>query len=278
VYKLDNGGGSSLAYAYISGTTGNTNAHSFNVVARVSTGTGIARLQNTGTGAITFTNTAYLVQAANNLIPANSSDLLTLRAEAGAVVYFILPQLEEGAFCTSTIALDSSGNDPLASITRQGTRCIGQSEGILRPNNIALMGEVIPGASGQNAVILSSSVNSQNFFSISSITGSSVFFYKVIDGAQIAFGRPFTLVANMPFQYQAYQSSVYGMGIRVRSRTSTRWSTWSAWATNADTQDMPIAPTFEIGSRNGVNQFAGNYQLFRTVWDKDPKAYLESLD
>jgi hypothetical protein len=86
--------------------------------------------------------------------------------------------------------------------------------------------------------------------------------------------------ANTPFLYQAYQSSVYGMGIRVCEYSGGVWGAWSAWVTKDDAGgrlDAPIAATVQIGGRSGANHFAGNYPGVLSVFSSDPRAELEKL-
>ena len=106
VYKLDNSAGTTNAYAICSGVTGNANAHSLSVFAR---GSGSITLTWVGSGvnAVTWAGTdGYLRKKIENSVsgydPA-STERLTVKALPGSIVYFTLPQLEEGPVCTSPI-------------------------------------------------------------------------------------------------------------------------------------------------------------------------------
>jgi hypothetical protein len=124
--------------------------------------------------------------------------------------------------------------------------------------------------------MFSSFVDSSNMMQVLSAIGAQIKVEKIIGGVTIAAAVSYAHQKGVPFQWQAYYSSSYGMGIRVRYWLGLAWSAWTEWATNADTQDVPIASTFEIGSRNDALHFDGNYQMFRTYWSADPKAWLES--
>jgi hypothetical protein len=279
VYKLDNSGGSAAAYVYIGGGVGNTNKHSISCFARGS-GTGEIGLGTTTRTPVTFTGGYRVITDENRTPPSEGSGWIIV-ADAGAVVYFILPQLEEGAFCTPPIFKASDGTDPLTSLTRPNTKLVGQSAGVLRGNNLALMGQVIPGASGQSnyCYLFSSFIDVTNYLGINTgLTGSQIRMRKVVDSvASEVTPIEYPPIANTPFQWQAYLSSSYGMGIRVRSWLGMAWSAWSTWATNANTDDAPIAETFEIGSRNDTNRFDGNYPYTYIIQHMDPKARLEQL-
>jgi hypothetical protein len=108
----------------------------------------------------------------------------------------------------------------------------------------------------------------------------SVALFKRISGAIHSVGTVYTPTTDTPFQYQVYQSSVYGMGIRVRQYSGGVWGAWSAWETKDDADgrlDAPIAATVQIGGRSGANHFAGNYPGVLSVFADDPKAELEEL-
>jgi hypothetical protein len=100
VFKLDNSGGSGSADAIIGGATGNTNAHSVSAFARVTAGNAFIRFN--GSNVVTYSTSSYARGSATNIVPLSTATV-TIRANAGSVVYFILNQLEEGPFVTSPI-------------------------------------------------------------------------------------------------------------------------------------------------------------------------------
>jgi len=100
VYKLDNSAGSTSAFARPGGLTGNTNTHSCSAFVR-GTGSGQVRLSGAGDVDTPFT-AAYIRRSAASAPPDGTRDLL-VRAAAGAVVYFILNQLEEKTYATNPV-------------------------------------------------------------------------------------------------------------------------------------------------------------------------------
>jgi hypothetical protein len=63
--------------------------------------------------------TAYERTVVANQIPTSSSRLAIIKADAGAIVYFILPDLQEGTFITPPIF--DPDEDTLATVTRPAT-------------------------------------------------------------------------------------------------------------------------------------------------------------
>lgn len=104
-YKLDNAAGSANAFAVIGGAVGNTNAHCYSIYAR-NTGSGSSNARIGGSpprGVNTISGASYVRYIAEDVTPAGTGSHLELRVVPGDVVYFILNQLEEGAYATSTI-------------------------------------------------------------------------------------------------------------------------------------------------------------------------------
>lgn len=110
VFKLDNSGGTAAAFANGAGVTGNTNTHTVSAWMR---GSGTAQVRTTNVGGTVRTLGSSYERYSNALTPAGSSDMLRIHAVAGAVVYFILAQMEEGTFVSSPIL-----NATAASVTR----------------------------------------------------------------------------------------------------------------------------------------------------------------
>ena len=101
VYKLDNSAGLSDAYAVSQGTVANTNAHSVSCYVRGS-GQTATWINQSGYPLFALTS-SYVRRLQPNITPAAVDRLLTIRATPGSIVYFTLPQLEEGPVCTSPI-------------------------------------------------------------------------------------------------------------------------------------------------------------------------------
>jgi len=280
VYKFDNTAGVvDTLYEFV-GEVANANAHSGAMYVRdESDNSTLMYIGYTSSGFIYNTSRKY-----NRLILediTNSSTTVGLRVKilAGKVAYVILPQLEESPYCTPPIFKASDGTDPLTALTRPATRLVEQSAGVLRGNNLALMGQVIPGGEGQTGMYMLSAYADANNECSLVMYASTIGLVKKVAGNTLGFFTcSYTHKKDVPFQYQAYLSSTYGMGIRVRYWLGMAWSAWTDWATNANTQDAPIASTFEQGSRNDANRFVGNYQMFLPIWHNDPKTYLENME
>jgi hypothetical protein len=102
VYKLDNTSGSTAAIAAMGGTAGNINTQTLSVYARVSGPAGSILRMVTSTGVfVAITSATYARVSVTGT--SVSADQLGIRAQPGAVVYFILNQLEEGSFATPPI-------------------------------------------------------------------------------------------------------------------------------------------------------------------------------
>jgi hypothetical protein len=97
VYKLDNSAGAALSFVSISGSTGNTNNHSVSLTAK---GTGRLYIDSAFTA---ITGSAYTRFKLENTPSTATFRVVTIRAEIGSIVYFILPQLEELPYATSPI-------------------------------------------------------------------------------------------------------------------------------------------------------------------------------
>lgn len=107
-FKIDDSASASVGGADISGTTGNTNAHTLSSYVRVTAGSAqVSWNNNTGTSSSTSSSSYTRLISANQTPPSSSSNLRILVA-AHAVAYFILSDLEEGAFVTSPIIVAGS--------------------------------------------------------------------------------------------------------------------------------------------------------------------------
>ena len=106
VIKLDNSGGAGTADITITGTVGNTNKHSLSVWWR---GSGVGRIFTTGVAGSNKTMQATYERVENtNITPAGAGAQMVIRANAGAVIYFILNQLEESPIVSSEIVTAGS--------------------------------------------------------------------------------------------------------------------------------------------------------------------------
>jgi hypothetical protein len=143
-------------------------------------------------------------------------------------------------------------------------------------NDFGIWGEVIPGASGQETIFgaIFGSHAGVDYLTLY-FSGPNLAINKR-SGGNILVGSPHASTVNEPFQYQLFQSRVYGMGIRVKEQGGA----WSAWALKNDADgrlDAPIAATYSVGSRNAANHFSGYYPGLAIIQHPDPKAELERL-
>lgn len=269
VYKLDNSLGTAKAYVVnTSGTTGNINAHCVSAYGRASLGGGVS-LNDVVSPAL-FDST-YSRKTKLYLTPG-ATWVTAVTADPGSIVYFILPQLEEGPFCTSTIAKLQDGTDPLAAITRAGTVLSFPTAGKIRSNNMAFRMIVVPRANTtftnrlfsmfpdvSNKIRINGFSNDGNCEVLKTIAG--------VDST-LKFNSS-SLVNGVGLDLLFIQSSTSGMVGSARKYTSGVWSAWSPPVTNATAggkANMPVAPTYQLGSMLGIDQFTGNISLFDTLF------------
>lgn len=210
-----------------------------------------------GTGDITVSGTATGT--------ATEGSPLTVTATAGTMTCTVTGTLsrvnvEAGAFGTSFIDTGATTiTRPAANLTRATA-----GSGLESGNDFAIYGRVVPKAAGQLAYIASLYIDASNWFAVyAADSGTNLRLGKVVAGAAqiVNSSGGYTHAANTPFEYLAYQHSVHGMGIAVKEDGGE----WSAWATNADTQNAPIASTYQIGARNNANHFAGNFPFTEII-------------
>lgn len=114
VYKLDNTAGTGDAFALPAGTQGNTNPHSYSIYAR---GPQSAwRFGNSSSVPNRSDLTAAYARAKLENVSTTAANTLTVGARAGGIVFFILNQLEEGAFTTSPIVVAGSSTTRAADV------------------------------------------------------------------------------------------------------------------------------------------------------------------
>lgn len=103
VYKLDNSAGTAVASAVIAGATGNVSLHSVQAWVRGSGNFGVS-LSGVTTAATALTG-SYAQYTAQNLTPGATTDSMAVNAAPGAVVFFVLNQLEQRLVVSSPIVV-----------------------------------------------------------------------------------------------------------------------------------------------------------------------------
>jgi hypothetical protein len=156
VYKLDNSAGGSISWVQIAGNTNNVNPHSYSIRIRTASAGVSLRFQASTVLSSAPSTNAYSVVVGENIIPTDVNRKLELVIPSGAIAYFILPQLEEGAFATPPIF--DPLNDSLTSITRAATN-------LTDPLTLApqLQLVVIPATTGTAGTMLDDGTNKLSY-------------------------------------------------------------------------------------------------------------------
>ena len=205
-----------------------------------------------GTGDVTVSGTAAGT--------ATEGNPLTVTATAGTMTCTVTGtlsrvQVEAGAFASSFIDTGAT------TVTRPATVLAFPTEGILRAQNCAVYGRVVPAASHDGKLLSAGSS-----LEVSTSSGSVVL-TKGVETASAA------VDLTKPIEYQAAWTD-QGMLVRTRSYDST-WSAWSAWGTNANTVAATVATDLELGSSAGASHFNGNYPMLATMFLPDRASLAE---
>lgn len=236
VFKIDNSGGSGAAKIDIGGTVGNTNAHSFSVWARGS-GTGDIRL-SAGEGQTSLTlGSSYAKTISENATPGGTGRVMIVNAGVGAIVYFILNQLEEGAFATSEIVTEG------AAATRNASDSSYPVSGNLPVNDCVISFEWTPYAAGQGAIrIFGSRTDADNLVHLFH-NGTNLGWRKLISGTTYDATKAFTYIAGTTYNIKFRLSSTNGVDIWIDDVKGTN---------NSNTTDAVLNTNFYIG-QDGSN-------------------------
>jgi hypothetical protein len=272
VYRMS--ASDAVGFNTLGGSTGNTNNHSISMYARAVSGTGRIYIES---AYATITSNAFARVVLNNTISGATFRQLIVRADVNSTIEYILPQLEEGAFATPPIF--DPLNDSLTSITRAATNLSLPTAGVLPVNDFGIWGEVITGspATQNDAYFVSTHTDTSNYFGVRTANaGLLTYLTKTIGGAAFQITAGVIPAITSPFQYQVFQSRVYGMGIRVKEQGGA----WSAWTLKNDADgrlDAPIAATYQVGTKDSAAYYAGYYPSLAIIQHADPKAELERL-
>jgi len=248
VYKLDNNGGATAAFAIITGNCENTNKHSASICARASQGSGKIQTPNADlTPSTTFTSDTYIVIKAENFTPYLTTERLVVTANAGAVILFIIPQLEEGAFCTDPII---TAADPLASITRTGTSITKPTAGLFpmvsatEAQNFGIYMRMVPKASCVNTSLFGSNIDANN--RIYGWNGEgTVGIRRRVGAVNATVNITHTILPNVPVDFISIYSD-QGVSMKIRTYSGGVWGAWSAW--ESDEVSAPAKLPAKIGS------------------------------
>lgn len=268
VYKLDNSAGTTEARILSGASVAGANS----ISAYVKGETGKIGASGSAAHLTAFAASGIYIRVKSEnktLVDGNQFDL---RVDAGAVVYFILPQLEEGAFCTSPICKAADGSDPLTSLTRAGTVLTYPTAGKIRSNNMAMRKLIIPKATGQSGVYAYGTYLDANNYTALLISPTSLTLRKRVAGVDTDATVSITHTSGVPLDIIGIRSATFGMKIAVRSYSAGVWSAWTdgaAVTTVAAKANAIIGTTYQLGALNSVAQFTGNINLFDTLFIPD---------
>ena len=184
-------------------------------------------------------------------------------------------QVENSQVATSWIdTLSSAVSRPAGKLTRatEGTS-------LAQGNDFVIYGRVYPrkGNGENNRNIFSLQYSWQLY--IEAITASSLKVRKV-GSTYLTLPTSKFVVPEGLFEYQYYQSSTYGAGLRARSYTEGAWSAWSEWEVllgEEGTAFVDISPIYQIGGNNFYKAMEASYpftQILDIPSGVDPQQYL----
>jgi len=248
----------------------NTNAHSLSAYIDVVSGGASLRFDSVTRTAASGGGLTRVV--AENIAPGTASNIVLVITAPGTEYYFILPQLEEGAFCTSPIAKMQDGSDPLTAITRAGTVLPFPTAGKIRSNNQAYLLTCVPRSSyvndSINQILFSLYQDSNNRFNIFS-TGydPSINITYIVGGATTSVASSLSRVSGTPIRIIVTKTAQHG--IKMASQAySSGWGNWTIVAEDASAiakSNMVVPTNYLLGSTSGGGQFTGNISELRTL-------------
>lgn len=264
VYKLDNSAGSTNAQVDITGQVATLNPQTITMRCRSSGSIQVYFSDGSGyaTSAVTPSGTYSLFEN-SNITPADTTTQVRIRACAGAVVYFILLQLEE-----NTVATPISYNDLLSSATRDADDVTVPMPSILSGASGAIEFTVTPNKTGQTAKFaLGSTVDASNLFAVE-MNATTIDLIKKVANTDYSAQEAYTHAKDTKARIQIYGGSA-GTGIRAADASAD--ITALSFHTNANALDMPFDTDLEVGNQGGVNLFVGDYPVddFKFYTSKD---------
>ena len=273
VVKLDNTGGSGVFEALIEGSAVNTNDHMCSIFWR---GSGNARLRLTGTvGSVVALPSAYERYSVKQT-PAAGTNRLRITAEPGAVLFFILNQLEEQPAPTSPIITSGS------STSRATDQLQWASSGVL--NQIQGMAAILwrPGFSGDDMPNGSLSSGPILRLTASPTGGDFLYFQKETAGDQRFINYDGTTYSLLEIPGGFIKDRVYA--ITLRWTGAVKQLAFKAAGSWVQDIEEPYDGAFPDDGSISLSRYAGfafqapTHSRDLYFWDEDKgQAWLESF-
>lgn len=241
VYKLDNSAGVAVAVAGLPGVTGNTNPH---VVSAYVRGAGSASVYLSNSAVAGSALPSSYTRLTRPVTPSAGTNTMQIRAEPGAVVYFILNDLEEGAFATSPIAVNgAAATRPADAIILSGlsipvSAMTFAGQGVW-PANTAFGGRLARLSDGTNSLELSSDTSVGKM----AVVGSGLTTSE--PGPAYTTGQVATLVESLAAG--SVRASAGGGAVLASPGTAT----------------IGTATSLRVGDADGTRPWDGNVQQIR---------------
>lgn len=232
------------------------------------------RTLSAGTYTLSISGTGSITSSAGTAVgsgfgAATDGTPNTFVVSTGGTVVFTVAgtptyaQVELGSFPTPFILDGGAGTGTRSAsvITRPtaGTALKGPIEG----QNFGIIGRVVPSMSGTNIInypsLFSTKQTSVNYINVFMSSTPRVYLSKFIDGTNYQFHVDVAYDLGDTIWWEVYQSSVCGMGVRVKINNGS----WGNWVVRNDTGGRAAArvgSTYSVGSKDGLSQFYGTHQ------------------
>ena len=264
IYRCVNTSGGAL-FINVGGETATLNPHTYSVFYKTTSST--IRLRAAGgdsEGSLTLPpSTAGFTRKSVTGTPTIPR-ALELRVPDGQSIDLILPQLEEGAFCTSPIV----GADTTASATRAATVLTYPTAGKIRSNNMAFRKVIVPKATGQSGVWIKASYTDASNYTGLLLDPTTITLRKRIAGTNNDATVSVTHAAGVSLEVVCVRASTFGAQLAVRAFTGGTWGAWTvgtAVTAAGAKANAIIAAGYQLGALNSISQFTGNIPLFETL-------------
>lgn len=190
VYKLDNSLATVASSVTFGGTVGNLNAHSSFAYIKGSGGNVTVRHNSTGT--TIAAPTPWTLLKSENVVPSATTQQLVFDVAAGVIIYFILPQLEEGPNCTSVIPTYG------ASVTRSAGKMV--VDKFLPMNDYSIYCEVAFTSLGSGTHRIFQNTADGSNYVVVSFTNTAAQFNHYVDGINKISTRNLTPVVGVVYK------------------------------------------------------------------------------